>query len=277
MSSEWSAARGEKWRAHITGTEAMLAPIDEPLIQALHLGAPCRIADVGCGGGPTALEVLRRAPAGSVVHGFDISPALIELARRRAPETNAVAFERADMGSAPAPKTPYDRLMSRFGVMFFNDAPAAFMNLARWLAPGGRFAFAVWGPPADNAWMTIARDAVAGVVDVPRTDPDAPGPYRYSDADKLLALLARAGFGGLEVRDWRGALPLGGGLPATEAAQFALASFSSFAELLATAGDDARERAQQALTARLSQHLVDGAVRMGARVHIVSGARSGSR
>jgi hypothetical protein len=32
--------------------------------------------------------------------------------------------------------------------------------------------------------------------------------------------------------DWRGLLPIGGGLPAAEAANFALASFSSFGELL---------------------------------------------
>jgi SAM-dependent methyltransferase len=63
--------------------EAMLAPVDEPLIRALNLDAPCRIADIGCGGGGTALEILRRAPAGSAVHGFDLSPALVELARSR--------------------------------------------------------------------------------------------------------------------------------------------------------------------------------------------------
>src|SRR4051812_39501567 len=31
--------------------------------------------------------------------------------------------------------------------MFFDDPLAAFSNLARWLAPGGRPAFAAWGPP----------------------------------------------------------------------------------------------------------------------------------
>jgi SAM-dependent methyltransferase len=274
--SDWAAARGEKWLAQLSGMEGMLAPVDEPLIRALRLDAPLRIAEIGCGGGGTALEILRRAPAGSVVHGFDISPALIEVARRRSgPEQRALAFEMADMATLTPPQEPYDRLVSRFGIMFFDDAPAAFANLARWLAPGGRFAFAAWGPTADNPWMTSVRDAAAEVVEIPTPDPEAPGAFRYAEAEKLLALLARAGFGELEVRDWRGLLPLGGGLPPTEAAAFALASFASFGELLAEAGEKALTRARQSLTAGFARHQQDGVVRMDARLHIVTGARLG--
>lgn len=272
--SDWRAARGQKWRTQLPGMESMLMAIDEPLIRALQLEAPSRIAEVGCGGGGTAMEILRRAPAGSVVHGFDVSSSLIELARARArPDEPAIGFEVADMATA-APERPYDRLVSRFGVMFFADPCAAFANLVRWLAPGGRFVFAVWGFPSDNPWMTSVREAVARVIEVPQTDPDAPGPFRYADSDKLLALLARAGFIKLHVRDWRGSLPIGGELPPAEAASFALSSFASFGELLAKAGDGALDEARRSLTARFSHHQKDGAVRMDACVRIVSGARA---
>jgi SAM-dependent methyltransferase len=274
--SDWVAARGEKWRAQLSGMEAMLTPVDEALIHALQLGAPCRIADIGCGGGGTALSILRQAPAGSVVHGFDISPAVIELARQRAlPDERAIAFDTADVATATPPGAPYDRLVSRFGIMFFDDALAAFTNLAGWLVPGGRFAFAVWGPLADNPWMRVVREVVAEVVDVPLVDPEAPGPFRYADADKLLSVLERAGFGELDTFCFRGALPIGGGLQAAEAANFALASFATFGELLAEAGDEALNQARQSLTVRFSRHQQDGAVRMDACVHIVTGARPG--
>jgi SAM-dependent methyltransferase len=282
--TDWSAGRGEQWRANLAGMEEMLAPVDEPLIAALQLDAPHRIAEVGCGGGGTALELLRRAPAGSVVHGFDISPALIDIARRRAgdiaghgelPAASAIAFETADMATATAPGEPYRRLVSRFGIMFFDDPPAAFANLVRWLVPGGRFAFAVWGPPADNPWFSI-RDVVAEIVDVPPLDPEAPGPFRYAEVDKLLTLLERAGFGELDAGQWRGTLPIGGKLTAPEAATFALAAFSSFGDLLARAGTAALDEAHRALTARFAQHRRDGAVQLGASVHIVTGVRSGA-
>ena len=274
--SDWTAARGEKWRAQLAGMEAMLTPVDEPLIRALNLDAPCRIADIGCGGGGTTLEILRRAPAGSVVHGFDLSPALIELARScKRSDERAIGFEIADMATATAPEKPYDRLVSRFGTMFFDDPLAAFANLVRWLAPGGRFAFAVWGRPAENPWMTSVRQVVAEIIPLPTLDPEAPGPFRYAEADKLLILLDRAGYGQLDVGDWRGVLPIGGGLPAAEAANFALASFSSFGELLAEAGNEVLNAARKSLTARLSRHQRDGAVWMDAYVHIFTGARRG--
>src|SRR5262249_18952082 len=132
--SDWAAERGEKWRDQLSGMEAMLAPVDEPLISALRLGAPYRIADIGCGGGGTTIEILRLAPAGSVVCGFDISQALIDIARARVrSDERNVSFTLADVATARAPEEPYDRLVSRFGVMFYDDPPATFSNLVRWL------------------------------------------------------------------------------------------------------------------------------------------------
>jgi SAM-dependent methyltransferase len=269
---DWAQARSDKWRRHLAGLDAMLAPIDAPLIRALALTGPCRVADVGCGGGATTLAVLRGAPPGTVGHGFDLSPALIEVAHHRRPTGDvSTAFHVADMGTAAPPGGPYERLVSRLGVMFFNEPQAAFVNLRRWLVPGGRFAFAVWGPPADNEWMTVTRGAVATVATLPAIEPAAPGPFRYADAASLLVLLERARFVDIEVNDWRGALPLGGTLRADDAAAFALASFSSFTERLSDAGDDAHDRARRELASRLARYEQDGAVMMGARVHIVSG------
>jgi len=270
--SDWATARGERWRDQLAGMEAMLAPVDEPLLRALRLDAPCRVADVACGGGGTTLEVHRRAPAGSVVHGFDISPALIESARARVrPDDRSIAFSLADVAATP-PEEPYDRLVSRFGVMFFADPPAAFAGLLRWLAPGGRFAFAVWGPPAENPWIAAVREVAATLIEVPPTDPEAPGPFRYARVDRLLALLEQGGFADLDVLGWRGTLAIGGGLPAAEAARFSLTSFS-ISEQLAGAGQGVLDGLLRALTERFSRHEQGGVVRMDACVHLVTGAR----
>lgn len=269
--SDWLTTRGEKWCAHLPIMEAMLRPVDAPLINALQLEAPYRIAEVGCGGGSTALEILRRAPSGSVVHAFDVSPKLIELARTRVPpEERAITFEVADMSRAE-PAAAYQRLVSRFGVMFFDDPEAAFTNLQRWLAPGGRFAFAVWGPVEENPWLTTVREVVAQFVELPQVDQEGPGAYRYADASKLLALLERAGFTRLAVHDWTGALPVGEGLTPSEAARFGISGFSTFSELLAKAGEDALREAERRLTARLAQHHRGGSVWIDGCVHIVTG------
>lgn len=271
-SYDWVTARAEKWRASVTSMEAMLAPVDDPLIAALALDRPLRILEVGSGGGGTTLELARHAPEGSFVQGLDIAPVLVESARARLPHlTRRIAFDCVDAATAAPPGELYERLVSRFAVMFFERPEEAFRNLRRWLVPGARFAFAVWGPIAENSWFSVARDAVAGLVPLSAPPPDAPGPFRYAQVESLLALLARSGFEKLEARTWRHPLLIGGGLSAAAAASFALESFSSFSELLSKAGGDAFEQARRDLAARYSDFERGGAVRADASVHIVLG------
>ncbi|MGK0361336.1 MAG: SAM-dependent methyltransferase, partial [Bradymonadia bacterium] len=227
--------------------------------------------DVACGGGGTTLAIARQCKPGSVVHGFDLSPELLEAARAKTP-TYDVVFERVDVAIAPPPTRRYDRLVSRFGVMFFEDPPAAFEAPRHWLLPGGRFAFAVWGAPAENPWAMMARDVVAEIVDPPALDHSMPGPFRYADADALVARLAQAGFTDVRARGWRAPFAMGGVLAPDAAASFALKAFSRFAQLLRQGGGSITS-ARQMLAARFAPHVTDGVVRLNAHVHIVTGTR----
>jgi hypothetical protein len=121
--------------------------------------------------------------------------------------------------------------------------------------------------------MTTVRQVMAEIVDLPKPAAEAPGPFRYGDADKLLTLPNRAGYGELDVGDWRGELPIGGKLPAAEAAIFALVSFSSFGETLAEAGKEALDESRRSLAARLCLHQKEDAVWRDSCFHIFTGAR----
>ena len=273
MNSAWSAAKGEHWRKHLAGFEAMLRPVDAPLLAARSLGEPQRIADIGCGSGATTLAIRAATHPESTVHGFDLSPALIDVARGLSQGVR-VGFEQVDVEAAATPEELYDRLASRFGVMFFADPPAAFRRLRDWLAPGGRCAFAVWGSPADNAWAATVREVVASVADLPPPVPDAPGPFRYAHIQRFVDLLRQVGFAGVEATPWHGALPIGAETGAAEAAHFALSAFSTFGETLAAAGPRAQAEAHRALTSRFEANVgPDGFVRMDASVHLVVGAQ----
>jgi SAM-dependent methyltransferase len=270
---DWAGERGERWREHHVGLEATIEPIHGPLFEALRLDGPARVAEVGCGCGGTALALSRHAPEGTVVHGYDLSPANVEEARGRADEAGReVSFQVADMSTA-RPEEPYDRLLSRFGFMFFEDPVPAFRNLADWLAPGGRLAFATWGVPTENLWMVGVFGAVRELVEVPETDPDGPGPFRYGEVDRLLGELGEAGFQDLEVSTWRGKLALGGGLAPPDAARFALSAFGGLSKLLSEAGEEVAAEAHSRVTAVLSEAAPEGVVRMDASVHVVTGGR----
>lgn len=251
-----------------------MSAIDDPLLEVLKLDRPYRIADIGCGGGGTSLEILRRAPAGSSVHGFDISPALVDLARSRKPSPEAaISFEVQDVATAPPPAQPFERLVSRFGTMFYDDPPAAFTNLSRWLAPDGRFTFAVWAAAEDNPYFTLLIQAISQAVEIPEMDPDGPGPLRYQEVSKLVDLLNQSGFAQIETQTWRGPMLVGGGTNAAQAARFALTS-TSLGDLLTEAGEEAKTLAYRSLEDSYRPFERDGVVILEACIHLVSGTRA---
>jgi len=87
-----------------------------------------------------------------------------------------------------------DAILSRFGVMFFDDPEGAFANLAGALHPGGRLAFACWQDLFHNEWMLVPGAAAAPHVGLPDMEPGAPGPFALADADRITRLLTSARF-----------------------------------------------------------------------------------
>lgn len=267
--SEWSEGRGRAWRDHLTGLEATLSPINRAIIDALDVRDARRLADIGCGGGGLTRDLAAASEPDAHITGFDISSDLISAARAKSGDPR-LSFQQADAQTFTVTAEPFDRLSSRFGVMFFTDPNAAFRNLHSWLRPGGRMAFAVWADFADNPWMGIIREIVADYVELPQPEPDAPGPFRYAEAGSFVTLLQDCGFSDVRANDWRGNLKLGGGLPAPEAAEFGLSAFSIGQKL--PSDHDNRGVAVQRLTEALRAHEVNGHVSMPSRVHLVTGS-----
>ena len=201
-SSEANAAQVEHWNSEAAlhwvtdrdGHDRMLAPFATALLEAAALTPDDRVLDIGCGTGPTTCEAARIASRGHV-RGLDISQPLIEAARSRAAElgiTN-VSFDVGDAQTDSfAPE--FDVVMSRFGVMFFDDPAAAFANLRTALDPSGRLVFVCWQDLFVNEWMAVPGLAAAQHVPLPEPGPpDAPGPFSLGDADRLRELLELRG------------------------------------------------------------------------------------
>jgi SAM-dependent methyltransferase len=112
------------------------------IVVALGGGAGKRWLDIGCGTG----ELARLAAAtGADVTGCDLSPALIETARRQAREWGiTAAFDVADCESLPYPDASFDLLSSSVGAIFAPAHEAVGSEMARVCRPGGRLAMTVW-------------------------------------------------------------------------------------------------------------------------------------
>jgi len=180
--------------------ELQLAPLGRRALAALAPRSGESVLDIGCGGGDTALELARLvAPDGQVV-GIDVSAAVLAFARRAVERCDRVRFIRADAQLFPFEPATFDVAFSRFGVMFFADPVAAFINIRRGLKPNGRLAFVCWRALEENPLDIVPlRAASPHLPPQPAYVPEAPGPFAFADPDRLRDILESAGFESIEI------------------------------------------------------------------------------
>jgi SAM-dependent methyltransferase len=166
------------------GDELDHKPVDRALLAALvELVGTGRLADVGCGPGHVTRYL---ATLHDDVVGIDLSPAMVEIARRHAP---GLSFEVGSMLELPVPDGSWAGVVALYSVIHLSteERRTAFAELGRTLRPGGHLllSFHVSGPdlPAGSSnhlttWFGHDVDVVA----------------HFLEPDAVAADLAGAGF-----------------------------------------------------------------------------------
>ena len=171
------------------------------------------------------------------------------------------------------PSQQWDCLFSRFGVMFFDDPQAAFVNMAGFVRKGGRLALCCWGPPPANPWVGDLMAIVRQYVDLPPPDPEAPGPFAFADRDRVTNILTTAGFSNPGFTAWEGPLYMGGaGSTALGATDFVL-SATFVGDAIAEVSEAARAEIEHRILERLAAHETDAGVVMQGHVWLISADR----
>jgi ubiquinone/menaquinone biosynthesis C-methylase UbiE len=100
---------------------------------------------------------------------------MISAAQARAErEDSTASFIRADAQTHALQPASFDRIMSRFGVMFFDNPVLAFANLRRAAKDGAELRCIAWRSAADNPFMTTAERTAAPLL------PNLPGRARQA-------------------------------------------------------------------------------------------------
>lgn len=214
QSRNWNEVAGQAWVAQDERISAQLRSFGLHALERADLARGHRVLDVGCGGGETTIAISRAVSPTGAALGIDISRTLLDHARESAVRAGAanVAFELADAQTAALPEAAFDRLFSRFGVMFFQDPVAAFTNLRRALRPSARLSFVCWRGMEDNPWITVPVAAVKKHIEVQPSLPNAPGPMAFADGERTRDILDRAGFAAVSLEVVNEMMNLGGGL-----------------------------------------------------------------
>lgn len=190
--SEWTGRVGDVWAEEQRRTDRTFEPVDDALVATAAaavagITAP-RILDIGCGAGTTSFSLAARLP-GAASTGIDLSPALVKAASARAVDQPRCRFEQAD-ATLWSGACDFDLLVSRHGVMFFEDPIAAFIHLRTLAKEGGRLVFSCFRSAKENHWAS----ALAHLMPGGPGDPHAPGPFAFADRDRVAGILSQAGW-----------------------------------------------------------------------------------
>lgn len=267
----WNGPAGQNWARMQERMDAVLTPVTAAL---LSLAAPQPgedVLDIGCGSGETTLALAGAVGDDGSALGLDISEPLLERARARAAELLSDAeFRNADAASFDT-ESGFDLLVSRFGVMFFDDPIAAFANLHDLAAPGGRLCFACWQEESENLWATLPMRVLADLLPPsPACDPLAPGPFAFADPERVHAILVTAGWQDIAFHALPFTMTIGDGVdPVASAVHFNL-RIGPAARMIRDAGPDVEPAARVALAAALGAYVSGGVVGLPAAVWLVS-------
>lgn len=253
---DWSGKVGDVWAAEWPRTDRSFADLSRHLDRAV-LDAAVRIApgataiDIGCGAGATSIALAVARPDLSVT-GIDLSAELVAVATDRSSGIFNLRFVTADLASGPIDGPPPSLLVSRHGVMFFDDPRSVFAALHRAAAPDAALVFSSSRSAALNPWASELVEEVTGAAVVP-VDHYAPGPFGFADATFVADMLASAGWSEVTHQpvDYR-YIAGAGGDPVADAVSF-LRRIGPIARTLRTAPDADRLAMLDKLTVALQK------------------------
>lgn len=271
---DWDGAAGAKWVLHQARLDRMLAPLGDAAMAAACVQPGDHILDVGCGAGATSIALAEQTGATGRVLGLDISPDLIAAARSNSCDLPQLNFLLGDAATAALSPASFDLLFSRFGVMFFDEPAAAFGHMRRAMKADGRLAFVCWRSPHDNDWIRVPLRAIDGLVDLPPTDPLAPGPFAFADAARTHDILTQAGFADISITPHDCQLTYGSGADDAAAVDDAMSmalTIGPLARAIALVGDDIRTQAKRRLGDILRDRVRDGSIYFDSAAWVVTG------
>lgn len=265
----WNGVAGQNWVEAQSLLDGLFQGFEERLAADCVEQGARHVLDVGCGTGATTLAIAQAlGPKGGRCTGIDISEPMIARARERAgADRETVFFICDDAEDHPLPEARYDRIVSRFGVMFFRDPVRAFANLRRATRQGGRLGVITWRGPQDNPVMTLAARAAAPVLEEAGVEDPAPtGQFAFADAAHVRELLEAGGWSDIAIDP----LDIDCALPET-ALDTWLTRLGPLGRILPDLDAGRRDAILAALREAYAPHIRDGAVRFKAACWSIGG------
>ncbi|MEO1233066.1 MAG: class I SAM-dependent methyltransferase [Myxococcota bacterium] len=173
---------------------ALFAPWAVRLVERAGVEQGHRVLDVACGTGALTRAIARRVgPEGSVV-GLDLNPEMLAVARAKGAEDGAAAPTWVE-GAAEElafEASSFDRVLSQFGMMFFDRPVHALREMQRVLRKGGRLTVSVCAAVDTSPGYAVLTELIHRLFG-PEVAEAFRAPFRLGDPQQIRALAREAG------------------------------------------------------------------------------------
>jgi ubiquinone/menaquinone biosynthesis C-methylase UbiE len=205
---QWSAV-APAWETYRERLFENVRSVSEWLVDHVEPRPAQTVLELTAGPGETGfLAAPRLGPNGRLISS-DFVPAMVEVAQRGATQRGLdnVECRVLDAQQIDLPDSSVDGVLSRFGLMLVPEQEQAMGEIRRVLRPGGRCAYATWGPPDRNPWLFQIVMALLENGYAPPGDPFAPGGvFSLATPERNDELIAAAGFDDVTVEELTGTM-----------------------------------------------------------------------
>ena len=179
----WNKGIGQKWVKEDDAINERFTILTKEFFSRASIKKNDKVLDIGCGGGITSFEASKLAGKDGYVLGADISEILLNLAKKNFSNIKNLEFQYCDVQNYNFEKNFFNKVISRFGVMFFENPIVAFKNIYNSIQNGGSLHFVCWTNVLENEFFTAAANIIIKHLNrefpkVTRT----PGPFAFSEA-----------------------------------------------------------------------------------------------
>ena len=196
----WNKGIGQKWVKEDNSMNERFTILTKEFFKRAKIEKGDKVLDIGCGGGITSFETSKILGNDGYVLGADISKILLDLAKKNYSNIKNLEFKYCDVQNYEFEKNSFSKVISRFGVMFFENPIKAFQNINNAIQDGGSLHFVCWTNVMENEFFTAAANIIIRHLD--RGFPEltrAPGPFAFSEKKYVKQILNAAGFENIKV------------------------------------------------------------------------------
>ena len=196
----WNKGIGQKWVKEDNSLNERFAILTKEFFAKANINKNDKVLDIGCGGGVTSFEASKLVGKNGYVLGADISKILLDLAKKNFSNIENLEFKYCDVQNYNFEKNIFNKVISRFGVMFFENPIVAFKNIFSSIQDGGSLHFVCWTNVLENEFFTAAANIT--IKHLNREFPEvtrAPGPFAFGEKRYVKQILNASGFKNIKV------------------------------------------------------------------------------